>query len=250
MSHSNSWDETAPNGAVVAARTLDTIIQQMKVDIRERLADLGCTNFGSADPVALAFIRLTGANPYVIGGTANVIEFRLDDGVTVVAYIDTTGRLVLDAGITAVAAIFTTLAVSGASTLAAATLSGLLTANGAAAFNGNVTVATAQAAITPHDAGNSGVAITIDWDNGNNQLITLTGAAAITLNNPVAGSVYVLKLLQDATGSRQPTWPASVKWAGGSFPGCTGTASHSDLITLYYDGTNYLGTVAGFDFSA
>lgn len=38
MAYSNSWDESAPAGSA-AANTLDTIIQSLKLDIRERLQD-------------------------------------------------------------------------------------------------------------------------------------------------------------------------------------------------------------------
>lgn len=232
MAHTDPWDESAPNGATVDANTLDTIIQALKIDIRERLQDLGVAAFATDDPVAFALIRLTGATPYIIGGATRVVEFRLADEVTVVGYIDNTGNLHFDVA-TVIALAVTNLTVTGISLL-----------------SGNVLVDSAQAAITPFDAGVSGGAKTIDWNDSNNQLLTLTGNPVLTLSNPVAGAMYVLKLLQDATGTREPNWPASVKWAGGSFPGCTDTANHSDLITLYcYDGANYLGTVAGFNFS-
>lgn len=84
------------------------------------------------------------------------------------------------------------------------------------------------------DDGNSGAAKTIDWDLGNEHLLTLTDDVALTLSNPEDGGRYVLVLLQDGTGGRVPSFPASVKWAGGTPPTITPTASRYDLITLLW----------------
>lgn len=85
-----------------------------------------------------------------------------------------------------------------------------------------------------HDAGNSGTTLTIDWDNGNEQLITLTGNVTLTLNDPRDGGRYVLVLKQDGTGGRTVTWPASVLWPAGSTPTITATAGKYDLVTLLW----------------
>ena len=69
----------------------------------------------------------------------------------------------------------------------------------------------------------------------------MTGNCTLTLSNPVVGQVYVLKLVQDATGSRTMAWPAAVTWPAGTAPTLSG-ASKVDVITLYWDGTNYFGT--------
>ena len=46
--------------------------------------------------------------------------------------------------------------------------------------------------------------------------------------------------MQDSVGSRTATFPASVKWAGGTAPTLTTTATTgTDILTLFYDGTNY-----------
>jgi hypothetical protein len=84
----------------------------------------------------------------------------------------------------------------------------------------------------------------INWSSGATQKITLGGNRTFnTPTNPVAGQVYRLILIQDATGSRTMTWWAStIKWAGGSAPTLTTTANKADIITLLYttpNGTNY-----------
>jgi hypothetical protein len=86
--------------------------------------------------------------------------------------------------------------------------------------------------------GSSGAAFAIDLSQGDVQTLTLSANCTITLNNPVAGAIYRLLLVQDGGGSRTVTWP-TIKWAGGSAPTLTLTAGKTDIITLFYDGTSY-----------
>ena len=58
--------------------------------------------------------------------------------------------------------------------------------------------------------------------------------------NPVEGQIYAIMVIQDGTGSRTVTWPSTVKWAGGSAPTLTTTASRTDVIYFIYDGAYYL----------
>lgn len=95
--------------------------------------------------------------------------------------------------------------------------------------------------VAEFDNGNSGAAKNIDWSNGVTQKVTLTANCTFTMSNPQASFTYVFKVIQDAVGSRTATWPANVKWPSGVAPIITTTATRYDLITLYYDGTNYLG---------
>ena len=101
-----------------------------------------------------------------------------------------------------------------------------------------------------YDNGNSGASKTIDWNNGKYQVITLT-ADTVTISftdpSPGVGSVQ-LRIVQDGTGSRTITWPGTVLWSGGTAPTLTTTASAEDIVTLFYNDTNYYGT-AIFDFS-
>lgn len=94
---------------------------------------------------------------------------------------------------------------------------------------------------TEHDDGNSSTADTIDWTTSNKHKSTLTGNCTFTFTAPNGPCNLVLKLVQDATGSRTVTWPAAVHWSGGTAPTLTTTASKVDIITFYYDGTTYFG---------
>jgi hypothetical protein len=89
--------------------------------------------------------------------------------------------------------------------------------------------------------GNSSTSLTIDWNKGNKQRTTLTGNCTFTFTAPTTGVAnLMLKLIQDGTGSRTVTWPATVKWPGGSAPTLTTTATTGiDIVSCYWDGTNY-----------
>jgi hypothetical protein len=81
-------------------------------------------------------------------------------------------------------------------------------------------------------AGNSGAALTIDWNNGNQQIVTLDASCTLTLTNPVAGMVYRLIFLENATGGWTPTFPASVKWENNTPPVWVTTANNVIFVTL------------------
>lgn len=77
--------------------------------------------------------------------------------------------------------------------------------------------------------------------NGYNATITLTGNRTLSITNAIAGEYYTLKVVQDGTGSRTLTMPGGTKVAnaGGGVVTLTTTAGAIDLLTFYYDGSNY-----------
>ena len=100
---------------------------------------------------------------------------------------------------------------------------------------------------TPYTA-NSGTAITLALTNGTVQIITLTGNATITMPTATSGKSFIMYLKQDGTGSRTVTW-STVKWAGGTAPTITSTASRMDILSFFADGTNWYGVVVGQNYT-
>ena len=100
---------------------------------------------------------------------------------------------------------------------------------------------------TPFSA-NSSTAITLALTNGTVQIITLTGNATITMPTATSGKSFIMYLKQDATGSRTVTW-STVKWAGGTAPTITSTASRQDILSFFADGTNWYGVVVGQNYT-
>jgi hypothetical protein len=77
---------------------------------------------------------------------------------------------------------------------------------------------------------------TIAWDMaaGFNAKVTLGDNRTLgTPTNPHVGLTYVLEVIQDATGSRTMTWPASFNWGSAGTPTLSTAASKVDIITLY-----------------
>jgi len=135
-----------------------------------------------------------------------------------------------------------TLAVLGANTFTAAQALG----------NNNITGIKQATFNSEIDDGNSSTADTIDWTTGLRHKSTMTGNCVYTFTAPSGVCNLVLKLVQDATGSRTatwPAWPAAVLWASGTAPTLTTTAGATDLIGFYYDGSNYYGAAMVLDAS-
>ena len=82
---------------------------------------------------------------------------------------------------------------------------------------------------------------TISWDASANQVTSVTLAGDRTFGAPtnmVDGGVYVLTVIQDATGTRVPSWNAVFKFAAATAPTLTTTASAKDILVFLSDGTN------------
>lgn len=96
---------------------------------------------------------------------------------------------------------------------------------------------------------NTGASYEIDWSVGTLFELTLTDSPTFTFANLAAGRPITVVLIQDGTGSRTVTWPASVDWPGGTAPTLTTTASAVDVITLFVraDGSTVLGFESGLD---
>ena len=92
---------------------------------------------------------------------------------------------------------------------------------------------------------------TVDWGAGNKASMTF-GAGNIgtfAFTNPPKTSNLVLKIIQDGTGSRVvTTWDTDIKWAGGTAPTLSTGANDIDIISFYFDGTNFFGVISK-DFS-
>ena len=93
------------------------------------------------------------------------------------------------------------------------------------------------------DDGNSGASKTLDWGANAHRKLTVTDDCELTFTAPSGPANLTLKLVNG--GSQTITWPASVLWAGGTEP--TLTASGTDIVCFYFDGTNYHGAAAVTD---
>jgi hypothetical protein len=135
---------------------------------------------------------------------------------------------------------------TGAATFAAA---GLTTLTGSETLtNKTLTNPTVTNYVETPFTANSSTAITLALTNGTVQIITLTGNATITMPTATSGKSFIMFLKQDATGSRTVTW-STVKWAGGTAPTITSTASRQDILSFFADGTNWYGVVVAQNYT-
>jgi hypothetical protein len=78
--------------------------------------------------------------------------------------------------------------------------------------------------------------VTIDASAGNSQRMVLGGNITLAApSNPMSGQNLGLHIIQDGTGSRIITWNAVFKWAGGTAPSLSTTASARDFVAMTYD---------------
>ena len=82
---------------------------------------------------------------------------------------------------------------------------------------------------------------TISWDaqSGNCASLTATGNVTFSGITNVSAGTYMLKITQDATGSRTLTLGAGIKKAGGTAITLSTAASAIDILSIFYDGTSY-----------
>jgi hypothetical protein len=105
-----------------------------------------------------------------------------------------------------------------------------------AAITDDVNTWTKQQVVTPRTV--AGTAIDFNVDQATN--ITLAADRTLTFSNALAGGVYTFHIVNQ--GSWDITWPPAVQWSGGVTPVIT--PNGYDLVTMYFNGLNYLATIA------
>lgn len=93
-----------------------------------------------------------------------------------------------------------------------------------------------------------GATVTFDLGNGGyrKHKVTLGGARTLAISNGIVGQVFIIDLIQDATGSRTVTFFSTIKWAGGTVPTLTTTANKIDSFGFIVTSAgNYQGYVIG-----
>ena len=91
---------------------------------------------------------------------------------------------------------------------------------------------------------------TISWDLNTGGLATVTLGGNRTLANPsnLAAGIYMLKVLQDGTGTRTLAYGTTYKFAGGVVPVLSIGAGQYDILSFFCDGT-YMNCIPNYNFS-
>jgi len=117
-------------------------------------------------------------------------------------------------------------------------------------LGGELDCGTNSIGFTQQGSTGSGGVTTIDWKNGNKYEFTFgSGNGTLSFTAPTNPCNLLLKLVQDGTGSRTITWNTTIKWSGGgTAPTLSTDANAVDIISFYFDGSNYYGA-ASLDFA-
>ena len=96
-------------------------------------------------------------------------------------------------------------------------------------------------------------AVSINWTLGNKYHLLLENSSTVTFaKNPINPCNLLLKIAQGDGGSNVITWAVTsgtIYWAGGGIlntnePTLTTTDDKTDILTFYFDGTNYFGVAS------
>lgn len=91
-----------------------------------------------------------------------------------------------------------------------------------------------------------GATVTFNLDNGKVHQVTLAGNRTLAISNEKVGQTFIIKLIQDGTGSRTVTWFTTINWAGDVAPVLTTTASKWDVFGFLCTATDtYDGFIIG-----
>ena len=101
---------------------------------------------------------------------------------------------------------------------------------------------------TPIESNTDGATITFDMDEANTHTVTLGGNRTLALSNVDVGQKFIIRLVQDGTGSRTVTWFTTIKWPGNLEPTLTETVNKTDVFGFICTATNqYDGYVIGYN---
>jgi hypothetical protein len=91
------------------------------------------------------------------------------------------------------------------------------------------------------DKGNVSGAVTVNWNDGAIQKLTLVGDATLTFTAPPGPTHVELLVIQDVNGGHAITWPGAVKWPKGNAPNLTVPGNSEDLVPFSYRNGFYYG---------
>ena len=101
---------------------------------------------------------------------------------------------------------------------------------------------------TYYDYGTGGTTA-IDLSLGNNFRRQFNAISTLTFTNPPATEAFGFTLVVVNAGAYTITWPAGVKWVGGTAPILTGSGTDVLVFYTYDGGTTYLAFVTGKNLS-
>lgn len=91
-----------------------------------------------------------------------------------------------------------------------------------------------------YNNGSSTSSKNIDWNNGQKQVMTMTGNCTVSFTNPTEGiGTFMLHLKQDSAWGRNITRPSNCTWIGTEPSWSAGTANQETMVSCTFDGSTY-----------
>jgi hypothetical protein len=235
------------SGGLITAWNSMTVTQNLIVTGNTTLGDSGAADKVTINGGTTLNQSLAIGNNLTVSGNTTLGDSASADKVTI------TGGVTLNQSL----AISENLTVSGNTTLGNSasadkvTVTGGVTMNQSLVVSKNLTVSSNSVfSGTINSAGANILSqtltddATITWNTALGQIATVTLAGNRTMAAPTNLKVgtYILRVYQDATGSRSLTWNGVFKWTAAVAPVLSTTANALDIITLFSDGTNLYGS--------
>jgi hypothetical protein len=87
---------------------------------------------------------------------------------------------------------------------------------------------------------------TINWNvlGGKMAKVSLAGTGrTLSILNAAAGDIYQIEIVQGTGSNTITSWPSGILWKGGSTPVLSSVTGTADIVKLYYNGANFLGSI-------
>ena len=95
------------------------------------------------------------------------------------------------------------------------------------------------------DLGLSSTNVALDFNKRNKMKYTLDGSPTVTFSdNPGGPTGLLIRITHSGADAHVITWPVNVKWPAGAIPLLSTGDGKIDIITFYFDGTDYYGNVS------
>lgn len=102
--------------------------------------------------------------------------------------------------------------------------------------SGSLIIDGLQVANKAYNKGSVSGAVEINWNQGNTQVITLTGNTTLTFANAKLNSFYTLIVIQDGSGGHSLSFPATSK-AGGGELALSDAVNAVNMVTIHVQST-------------
>ena len=241
-----TYDHSSTSISLEAAAGGGSLSGNMAGDIASNGHEIKFADSGAADQDRLTFgasddlqIYHDGSNSYIVEGGTGDLRLQAAN----LAIQNTFGQYMIEANNGGAVNLYHNTNLKVSTTSVGVTVTGKVSVNAIAPVSGNLSVSDMTYNEVQYASLGTTGTLTPDPANGSVQKITLTGN--ITINalggTPAAGDSVTLIIVQPASGNY--TLTSTMKFAGGTKTLST-TSNYIDVLTIYYDGTNYLANLA------